>query len=177
MLTHGFESTEVQEVLDLLDNADKLVIAGAKPPSDLELLVVTSFEGVEEHIFGNEAQRGFNYVKDREISRFHLEMPNEMAANILRYVERATRAKWPFVEATLAGRSMLFDGIVDLVMGDLTRVLINRLAFGHLHAFSEKMFAIYKSGGCPIGWDGLYPQGKIIACYLPSTQNVEVSSE
>lgn len=53
--------------------------------------------------------------------------------------------------------------IFEEVQGDLYMCAINRLVNGKNDNFYEKMFRIYQSGGWPCGWEGKYPDGKIIA--------------
>lgn len=56
--------------------------------------------------------------------------------------------------------------INEEVEGDLVMCALNRLVNGKTDNFYEKIFEVYKHGGWPCGWKGIYPEGEIIV-YVP----------
>ncbi|MBU3177796.1 hypothetical protein KPL47_15805 [Clostridium estertheticum] len=56
--------------------------------------------------------------------------------------------------------------IIEEVQGDLYMCALNRLVNGKTDNFYENVFDVYKAGGWPCGWEGKYPNGKIIG-YIP----------
>lgn len=52
------------------------------------------------------------------------------------------------------------------VVADLTNCAINRAINGKNNTFFEDLFEIYQLGAFPCGWNGAYPEGKIIAYKL-----------
>jgi hypothetical protein len=56
--------------------------------------------------------------------------------------------------------------ILDDVLADLDNCAQARAAFGTASKFFETQFKIYRAGGWPCGWQGDYPEGKMLA-YLP----------
>lgn len=52
------------------------------------------------------------------------------------------------------------------VVADLTNCAINRAINGKSSSFVEELFEIYQLGAFPCGWDGDYPEGKIVAFKL-----------
>ncbi|ATH92430.1 cytoplasmic protein [Bacillus glycinifermentans] len=56
--------------------------------------------------------------------------------------------------------------IFEEVMGDLHKCALNRLVNGEVDNFYERIFEIYKLGGWPCGWEGEYPEGRMIV-YSP----------
>ncbi|MCY7993388.1 cytoplasmic protein [Bacillus haynesii] len=60
--------------------------------------------------------------------------------------------------------------IHEEIEGDLTMCALNRLVNGKTNNFYEKVFEIYKEGGWPCGWKGIYPKGEFIV-FVPSSSN------
>jgi hypothetical protein len=60
-----------------------------------------------------------------------------------------------------------YGDIFDDVTADLCNCLISRAIQGNRPGFFESMFEAYKQGLWPCGWDGDYPEGRLIA-YVPS---------
>lgn len=58
--------------------------------------------------------------------------------------------------------SMFYNDVV----ADLTNCAINRAVNGKNNTFFEDLFEIYQLGAFPCGWNGAYPEGKIIAYTL-----------
>jgi hypothetical protein len=67
---------------------------------------------------------------------------------------------------------------------DIPGVLVNivhcRIVMGKDNKFYETLFKVFQSGGYPCGWQGNYPQGKLIAYYprkkrikWPSVRNIK----
>ncbi|MED3398583.1 hypothetical protein [Bacillus wiedmannii] len=52
------------------------------------------------------------------------------------------------------------------VVADLTNCVINRAINGKSSSFFEELFEIYQLGAFPCGWNGDYPEGKIVAFKL-----------
>ncbi|MDA2729846.1 hypothetical protein PDR34_08560 [Bacillus cereus] len=52
------------------------------------------------------------------------------------------------------------------VVADLTNCAINRAINGKSSSFFEELFEIYQLGAFPCGWNGDYPEGKIVAFKL-----------
>lgn len=60
-----------------------------------------------------------------------------------------------------------YDEFYEEIVADLNNCAISRAVNGKDETnFFEKLFEIYKAGGLPCGWQGEYPDGKIVA-YLP----------
>ena len=66
--------------------------------------------------------------------------------------------------------SILTDKIYEQVWDDVYSDLINcartRAIMGDKNIFFEKILEVYKAGGWPCGWEGNFPEGKLIA-YFP----------
>lgn len=57
--------------------------------------------------------------------------------------------------------------ILEEVESDLYKCALNRFINGDKMNFYEKIFRCYQSGGWPCGWEGNYPNGKLIV-YVPT---------
>lgn len=56
--------------------------------------------------------------------------------------------------------------IFEEIIGDLHMCALNRLVNGKVDNFYERIFEVYKLGGWPCGWEGEYPEGRVIV-YSP----------
>jgi len=52
--------------------------------------------------------------------------------------------------------------LIDDVLGDLHNCAYQRAVFGYKDSLFEAVFSIYKLGGWPCGWQGEFPEGKLI---------------
>lgn len=52
--------------------------------------------------------------------------------------------------------------IFEEIQGDIYMCALNRLVNGKVDNFYEKLFEIYKEGAWPCGWEGIFPEGKLI---------------
>ena len=53
------------------------------------------------------------------------------------------------------------------IANDFEMMIDFRAAFGRNVPFIERLLKLYKAGGYPCGWDGIYPGGQI-AVYHPA---------
>ncbi|MGD6793099.1 cytoplasmic protein [Metabacillus indicus] len=61
--------------------------------------------------------------------------------------------------------------IFEEITGDLHVCALNRLVNGKTNNLYEKIFEAYKLGGWPCGWEGEYPQGRMIVFSPKSEKN------
>lgn len=54
---------------------------------------------------------------------------------------------------------------LDDAYADIVNCAICRAIYGKNDGFFEKLYNVYKSGGWPCGWEGNFPEGKLIAFY------------
>lgn len=59
--------------------------------------------------------------------------------------------------------SSLYNDFFDDVTADLNNCAINRAINGKNCSFFEDLFKIYQIGAIPCGWEGNYPEGRIVA--------------
>lgn len=60
-----------------------------------------------------------------------------------------------------------YEELLDEIMGDMYNAAYCRAVNGVSDNLLEKIFMIYKNGGWPCGWEGDYPDGKLIV-YIPA---------
>lgn len=53
----------------------------------------------------------------------------------------------------------------DDAYADIVNCAICRAIYGQNDSLFEKLYNVYKSGGWPCGWEGNFPEGKLIAFY------------
>lgn len=64
--------------------------------------------------------------------------------------------------------------IFEEITGDLLVCALNRLVNGKTDNLYEKIFEAYKLGGWPCGWEGEYPQGRMIV-FSPNPERIGVN--
>lgn len=57
------------------------------------------------------------------------------------------------------------EEVYNEIDGDFTECLISRLLMGKNNKFLEDMFKAYLTGGWPCGWEGNFPEGRMIVYY------------
>lgn len=62
-----------------------------------------------------------------------------------------------------------FDSTND-IHADLAACIESRLVMGTANSFFETVFRVYKAGGLPCGWEGKYPDGKLVV-FVPESNN------
>lgn len=60
-----------------------------------------------------------------------------------------------------------YEELLDEIMGDMYNAAYCRAVKGVSDNLLEQLFMIYKNGGWPCGWEGDYPDGKLIV-YIPA---------
>jgi hypothetical protein len=58
------------------------------------------------------------------------------------------------------------EGVISSIWEDFTFIIGDRAAFGRTVPFIERLIDLYRVGGFPCGWDGLYPEGRMVV-YFP----------
>lgn len=60
-----------------------------------------------------------------------------------------------------------YDAVVDDIVADLFNVAASRAAFGPGDRLFDRVWDAYRRGGWPCGWEGDYPQGRLIVYQPP----------
>jgi len=161
---YGEYSFLVEEVINyILSNQ---LFQGNKQLKD-EFSIINNFEQAQEIAWTQEldiVDTLWEYIKSSEDSG----IIGKVYEKDLRSVER--ELKELFDPAESYSKDFFPSGYLDIieeVQGDIFMCAIDRLVNGKTNNFYEKLFRIYQSGGWPCGWEGKYPDGKIIA-YIPS---------
>ena len=59
--------------------------------------------------------------------------------------------------------SSFYSNFFNDVVADLNNCAISRVINGKSNSFFENLFEIYQFGAIPCGWEGNYPEGRIVA--------------
>lgn len=60
-----------------------------------------------------------------------------------------------------------YSAVLDDVVADLYNCAFTRAVYGVREDFFERLFVVYRAGGWPCGWDGEYPDGRLVV-YIPT---------
>ncbi|WP_090436936.1 hypothetical protein [Duganella sp. CF458] len=80
------------------------------------------------------------------------EMPREIEGKILEILDQMTTKHYC---------SALNDTLINNMQGDIAR-LIHCHAFGDVHELWRAVQQAYLDGGLPCGWEGRYPDGRLV---------------
>ena len=58
---------------------------------------------------------------------------------------------------------------IEEIGGDFGTILHERSVYGGRPRFYNRLYAIYRAGGYPCGWEGRYPEGRMVVYYRPIT--------
>ncbi|WP_019637144.1 hypothetical protein [Paenibacillus fonticola] len=162
-MKYGEYSSLVEEVINYIQSNQ--LFQGNKQLDD-EFTIIDDFEQAQEIAWTQDldiVDTLWEYVKSSEDS----EIIGKVYEKELRSVERELKELFDSTESYSEGffPSGYLD-IIEEVQGDLFMCAINRLVNGKTNNFYEELFRIYQSGGWPCGWEGKYPEGRIIT-FIP----------
>jgi len=60
-----------------------------------------------------------------------------------------------------------YADVVDDIVADLFHAASSRAAFGEGDRLFDRMWSAYRQGGWPCGWEGAYPDGRLIVYQPP----------
>ena len=162
----GDKTDLVTEVLDFITSGNFLNMSESKDANDT--LVLTDFQTAKDYAFnkyyGDEEYTWSDICADEsskvwgEIFK-HSDTENlqNVFSVILHNIDNSIKnqIKSPYDE--------LRDDLVD----DLSNCINSRAVQGTKNKFYEQIFSAYKSGGWPCGWDGDWPNGRLVVYYPP----------
>lgn len=158
------ENTQlVEEVMDFIRNSNMF---NNKKINENTLEVVKDFNKAQNLAWSqdsSEVETVWEYVKSREAESIVEKVYD------LDLVSQQDDLYGFFSDHDNYSNDFLSFDYLDIneeVEGDLTMCALNRLVNGKTDNFYEKIFEIYKQGGWPCGWKGIYPIGEIIV-YVP----------
>ncbi|KHD35381.1 hypothetical protein NL50_13810 [Clostridium acetobutylicum] len=160
-MKYGAYSDLVKEVIDFSNTMD----SHKKGSIPKDIFVINEFEKIEDFAFEKlygEDEYTWSDIRQLEMSKvkgklYRLrddEKPKELDL-LLDIISEGLRRH------ITDSYSKFFESVVV----DLKNCAVNRSVNGRAINFYEKMFKIYQTGGFPCGWDGEYPEGRIVAYY------------
>jgi hypothetical protein len=164
-LKYGSNTEKVQDVLDFACRGP--ILNGTAHLADKSHVVVDDFDramcwarnqDIEED--GDEGRLTWEDVRSEEMAKVH-----EKKYALLGFdpVEpepgELLTALFECLSDTVPPR---YDAILNDVIGDLHGCAYARALDPAGNAFFERLLSIYRSGGWPCGWDGHYPDGKLV---------------
>jgi hypothetical protein len=162
-MAFGIHTSLVEEILTAIANGD--ILSPHAPIADPLALVIADLDEAKRYawsrpIAGDDIST-WNDLREDEVAPFHAlpyERPDLKPAydstdTLLEPLSKLLREKLPANYAELR----------DDVAADLQHCAMNRALHGLLpDSFWERMWQIYRRGGWPCGWEGEYPQGRLV---------------
>ena len=161
-MKYGVNTKLVEEVIEFA-TVGNLFITTSTIPEDI--IFIEDFKRAEylsrEEVYG-EDEYTWKDIRELEMSEiwgkyYSMHEPEKPSLDGLLSV---------FIECLKGRVSNPYSYFYDDIVAEFKNCAVNRAINGKTDNFYEKIFEIYKSGGLPCGWDGDYPQGKIVA-YFP----------
>jgi hypothetical protein len=160
---------EANEVIDVAYS--ELVLSGGELPGGVDALVLTSLLSIPSPEESTDRDgigctwRDILFQHEAEIFEARREKWGALKDYpFLHTFERLLNDLFITYEKRLATRyTRLF--IHDFLAYYMTRCAESRQLLGRQSVFYELLFRIVKSGGYPCGWEGNYPEGRLIAYY------------
>jgi len=83
-------------------------------------------------------------------------------------VRQAVQELWEPLTETLSRRLPApYAGLLDDIAADLMNSAVSRAVFGAGDHFFDLLWDVYQKGGWPVGWEGNYPDGRLVV-YQPT---------
>ncbi len=157
---------QVREILDFA-YSDKL-LSGGILPEGIKARVIHSLREIPSQ--DDYYERGVKYnwddiisTVDGEIYRVEMEKwPQSYPFN--KFTEMIQNELWENLGKCFNEEYVEF-GVDCYVVGFFVEFIHCRLVMGKSNEFYETLFKIYQSGGYPCGWEGNYPDGRLIVYY------------
>jgi len=165
-MKYGENSLLVEEVIKEVGNmklfkkSDKL-LTDVIIINDFEKAQYLAFE-YEEYEMNNEKEYTWESIKELEMSEVYgIAYQNPDYKNFMEALDSIGE----LIEKNLHILKE-YEIVWEEVYSDLRCCARTRAIQGKTNKFFEKIFEVYKAGGWPCGWDGNYPDGKLIV-YFP----------
>jgi len=180
LTTYGKHHDLVMEIIEFARNGD--LLNGIGPPAgyavhvthdfffakDLPYYIPPEFEEDESYliwkdIIENEEAKFF-CVRERDMPHFRDEYRDNVMdlANLLPEIIR------PRLQQRYGTGGFDIHAAIGYALASVAH---HRAVFGlRPDSFFERLFDLYKSGGYPCGWDGIYPEGRFIVYYPPAEE-------
>jgi len=160
---YGIHTEHVEEVLRFAQAGALLVPGTARPIhvtqiddlAQAKLLAWQEVYGPEELLWSD--------IRQREMSNIKREAYNSETFTEVRTTLSSLLEELPSV--VRRGLSGDHAELLDDVVADLFNCAFSRAFHGPGDGFFERLFAVYRAGGWPCGWDGDYPLGRVVAYY------------
>jgi hypothetical protein len=167
------------EVTDFVEHGKILVGVQSPPPT---WLVIDDWDtarrfAYDQEVTGQEVWTDLRENVATKLGRARERAPEELAARIAKHRDEYRAVLLERLGLTPAGRLRLkkegvfrhpASEIVDDLYADLFIVVEARLLGVTLPLF-EEIFAAYRAGGWPCGWEGTYPIGRLVV-FTPSVR-------
>ena len=158
----GKNNQAVQWVLDFIESG-KLLFAG-ELPKGIDAVIIHDLKKIptdEDYEQYGEDTYVWRDIIEEEISEFFC---IKISLDIHRFlsdlvIELERKYKKTFLRKY---KKACLDKEIPGLLGYIIQC---RVVMGKKHKFFETLFEILKSGGYPCGWEGHYPEGKLIVYY------------
>jgi hypothetical protein len=156
----------IEEVVDSINNM-KLY---SKKCFELEdIIEINDFEEAQFYAFENleyeiESEQGYSWIDLRELVMSKVHGDGYKIQNYREFNKIIVDKFKPMIRERVKIMNEYSDTIND-VCADLGNCIQCRGVYGKNDSLFEKMYSAYKSGGWPCGWNGNYPEGKLIVFY------------
>ena len=118
-----------------------------------------AFENLEYEI---RFEKGYSWIDLRQLEMSNVE-GNKFFIENYKYFDNIIN-NFQTKLSQIISVNEIYDEAYDDIYSDLCDCMICRLILGKDYLF-EKLYTVYKSGGWPCGWEGNFPEGKLIVFY------------
>ncbi|CAG9614816.1 hypothetical protein BACCIP111899_04049 [Bacillus rhizoplanae] len=162
-MKYGKNNQLVEEVINFISNLQLF-----HKEKLLNRDIVNEYERAQELACSQDLDEVENVWDDIKSSESG-EIIGKLYENGLNSMERPIREVIQSSENYPGDFASQYIDVFEEIVGDLHMCALNRLVNGKTDNFYERIFEIYKLGGWPCGWEGKYPQGRMIV-YSPEKE-------
>lgn len=158
----------IKLVEEVIKKVSDMKLFSKKFTSNVEVIEINDYEKAEYLAYENlnyeiENETGYSWVDLRQLEMVRLESEKYKYENYSYFDEVMNKYKSMLLK-TISIRKDYEESYGD-VYSDLADCLICRGLYGDNDSLFEKMYYVYKSGGWPCGWEGNFPEWKLMAFY------------
>jgi len=160
----GGNTTLVEEIIK---SVEKMDLYKHNSIEIKNILIINDYEKAKFLAYDKQykmnSENGYSWVDIRELVMSDV---NGDKYKIKNYNE--FKKKINYIELTIEKNLNIdkkYEETWDDAYADIVNCAICRAIYGKNNSLFEKLYNVYKSGGWPCGWEGDFPEGKLIVFY------------
>lgn len=170
-MNYGPHTDLVQEIIDFAEGVG--VLQPVRPIEGERLHIIQDFGEAKEyayHRYITDQEDAANWTDLREWQVGHVLGATYANTNLVPVRDSVRGLTDRLFRATNANLPAVYLEVVDDVAADLENCALGIAVYGPGESFFDLLWSVYRQGGWPCGWEGNYPEGRLVV-FEPSLRS------